>query len=131
MRASRGAFRIQVIAMKGFFVKFPLLVSLLAFGPGAQAEAVGLVNDSRNLSFYHTHTGKTLDVVLSEDVDSVAAEIAGNWAVTGGLTVNSATLLSSKEVVRLVLDAVAIPGDVTASASNVQDLAGNVMTMTK
>jgi len=72
-------------------------------------------------------TGKTLDVVLSEDVDSVAAEIPGNWAVTGGLTVNTATLLSSKEVVRLVLDAAAIPGDVTASASNVQDLAGNVM----
>ena len=72
-------------------------------------------------------TGKTLDVVVSEDVDSVAAQVPGNWAVTGGLTVNSATLLSSKEVVRLVLDAVAIPGDVTASASNVQDLAGNVM----
>ncbi len=72
-------------------------------------------------------TGKTLDVALSEDVDATAAQVPGNWAVTGGITVNTATLLSSKEVVRLVLDAAAIPGDVTVTASAVQDLAGNTM----
>lgn len=72
-------------------------------------------------------TGRTLDVTLTEDVDPTAAQMTGSWGVTGGLTVTSATLQPNKEVVRLVLDGLAVPGDVTLSASAVEDLAGNAM----
>lgn len=71
--------------------------------------------------------GMTLDATISEDVDNVAAENVANWSVTGGVNVLSATLQPSQDIVRLVLDAPAVPGDVTVSADNLEDLAGNAM----
>ncbi len=71
--------------------------------------------------------GTTLDVLMNEDVDSVQAELVGNWSVTGGINVLTATLLTSQEVVRLTLDGVAVPGDETVDAANLVDLAGNTM----
>jgi hypothetical protein len=72
-------------------------------------------------------TGLTYDVVLSEQVAEAEAEDVGNWSVTGGAAVQSATLLPSLASVRLVLDAVALPGEDTLSADGLVDLAGNAM----
>jgi len=72
-------------------------------------------------------TGMTLDVQVSEDIDSVQAQNTANWAVTGGINVLTATLQPSQDIVRLTVDAVAVPGDVTASADALVDLAGNAM----
>ena len=71
-------------------------------------------------------TGLTLDVAFDEDVDQTTAELVGNWSVTGA-NVTSATLQSGDDVVRLVLDALAIPSVATTDAQNVDDLAGNTM----
>ncbi|MFT5286117.1 MAG: hypothetical protein ACI8TQ_002285 [Planctomycetota bacterium] len=84
---------------------------------------VTLVTQNRSVDV----TGQTIDVAMSEDVDSMAAELTGSWTVTGGLTVSSASVLTSQNVVRLVLDDVAVPGSVTVSATAVTDLAGNTM----
>lgn len=73
-------------------------------------------------------TGKSIDVAFSEDLDEASAETTGNWSVSGGLSVVSATRLPSFDVVRLVLSDVAIPGDVTLSVSTLTDLAGNALT---
>ncbi len=72
-------------------------------------------------------TGMTLDVTFSEDVDTTEAETTGNWAVTG-LTVDSATVLGTPNVVRVVLTGgAAVPGTATLDVDSVEDLAGNVM----
>lgn len=72
--------------------------------------------------------GMTLDVTLSEDVEQVPAETNGNWTLTGGPTVtNAELLLPAQNVVRLTLDSPGVPGDVTVTAANQEDLAGNVM----
>lgn len=71
--------------------------------------------------------GLTYDIVLSEDVDPVAAETPGNWTVTGGATVQTASLLAGEDRVRLTLDQVAVPGTDTFGVSNLVDLAGNTM----
>lgn len=71
--------------------------------------------------------GMTVDVQMSEDVEVVSAETLGNWAASGGQTVLTALLLPGQDLVRLEFDAVMVPGDVTISAQNVRDLAGNPM----
>ena len=73
------------------------------------------------------NTGRTIDVQMSEDVDAVEAEDEANWAVAGGITVITATLLPSLDVVRLTLDAPAVPGDATVALDAIEDLAGNAM----
>jgi hypothetical protein len=92
-------------------------------GGDATAPTVAGVLQNRTLD----PTGMTLDVQMSEDVDSVEAQNIANWAVTGGVNVLTATLQPNLDVVRLTLDAVAVPGDVTASGDAVEDLAGNGM----
>lgn len=72
-------------------------------------------------------SGLTYDVTLSEQIDAVAAENPANWSVTGGASVLSATLLPSASAVRLMLDAVAIPGEDTLTVDNLVDVAGNPM----
>lgn len=72
--------------------------------------------------------GNVLDVTLSEDVEQVAAELNGNWPLAGGPTVTGAELLMpGLNVVRLTLDAPGTPVDVTVTAQNLEDLAGNIM----
>lgn len=70
-------------------------------------------------------TGLTYDVEFSEQLDEVEAETAANYAFSNGANVTSATLMPSGLTVRLVLDALAIPGEHTADLSAVEDLAGN------
>lgn len=71
--------------------------------------------------------GATVDVMFGEDVAQTAAEVTGNWSVTGGLNVLSATRMADLRTVRLELDAAIIPGDQTISADLVEDVAGNPM----
>jgi len=72
-------------------------------------------------------TGQTLDVSFSEDVDTATAQNAGNWTISGGVNVDSATLLGNSDTVRLALDAPATPGVNTIDVSTVEDIAGNVL----
>jgi hypothetical protein len=72
-------------------------------------------------------TGRTVDVTFSEDVEESGAEVPGHWSAAGGPSVTSATRLADERVVRLVLDAPAVPGDVTLGVSSVADPAGNVV----
>lgn len=72
-------------------------------------------------------TGHTLDITFSEDLDSAAIGTLPNWTV-GALTVGSATLLGTPNVVRVTLtDGAAVPGIQTVDAINQTDLAGNAM----
>jgi hypothetical protein len=70
-------------------------------------------------------TGKTIDVTWSEDLDPVEAEMAGNWTLTGGLTVlNASLLVSDARIVRLTADGPATPLDVTMTTpALIEDLA--------
>lgn len=72
-------------------------------------------------------TGRTLDVAFSEDVRETGAETFANYVDSGTMALVSATLLGGLDTVRLVYDAVVVPGDVTFAIANVQDLAGNTI----
>ena len=98
-------------------------------GPGPQALAAGDAVDPAVSSVIQNRvadgSGRTLDVVFSEDVDAASAADTSNYTVTPGLTVTSATQLAGN-VVRLETDAVALPGDHTVTvAQAVSDPAGN------
>jgi len=73
-------------------------------------------------------TGLTLDVRFSEDVDEVAVETPGNYTISSGATVTSAIRLAGKDVVRLVVDTLSIPGEHTVDLTAFADLAGNAAT---
>lgn len=71
-------------------------------------------------------TGQTIAVTFSEAVTSATAEVAGNYTVSGGVNVTSATLRMDGRTVDLVLDALAIPGTATVDiAAGIEDAAGN------
>lgn len=72
-------------------------------------------------------TGVTVDVNLSEDLETTPAQNVANWSISGGLSVVSATLLPNLNSVRLVCDGAVIPGDYTIGCDNLEDLAGAVM----
>lgn len=99
----------------------------LASGGNAAGDAtlptLGSVIQNRNTD----QSGKTIVVQFSEDVDQTTAETLGNWSVSGTQNLTSATLLSGGDSVRLVFDALVVPGDVTLGVLNVTDLAGNVV----
>lgn len=97
------------------------------FGGAVSGDAVAVTVEGVLQNRVSDFTGLTYDVMLSEDVDAVEAENVANWSVTGGAAVVTATLLPTLSTVRLVLDAVAIPGADTLSASGLVDLAGNAM----
>jgi len=85
--------------------------------------AVSSVTQNRTLD----ESGQTLDVQFNEDVDETTAETLANWSISGAQNLQSATLMPSLDVVRLVFDALVVPGDVTLGADDVADLAGNVI----
>lgn len=69
--------------------------------------------------------GMTIDVAFSEAIDVVAATDAANYTFNPAITVDSATLIGG-DLVRLALQEVAVPGDVTLTvAQAVSDPAGN------
>ena len=91
---------------------------------GGETGAPAVSGQVQNRTF--DPSGTTVDVTLSEDVDQTSAEMAGNWGVSG-VNVTLAELQPNLRVVRLTLDAAAIPGTQTLSASGVADLAGNLL----
>lgn len=71
--------------------------------------------------------GFTVDVRFSEDLEQVSAETLVSYAFSGGgHNVTAATLVGT-DVVRLTVDAVVVPPDLTIDVQDVTDLAGNVM----
>jgi hypothetical protein len=72
-------------------------------------------------------TGKTLDATLSETVQPGPATTPANWSLSGAQNLQTVTLLSGGQIVRLTYDALVLPGSVTLTCANQQDLAGNVM----
>lgn len=70
-------------------------------------------------------SGKTVDVVFTEDIDPTTATNTANYTFTPALTVDSATVVAGN-IVRLQTDDVALPGDYTLTvAQAVSDPAGN------
>lgn len=71
-------------------------------------------------------TGRTIAVTFSEAVTAATAEVAGNYTVSSGANVTTATLRVDERTVDLVLDALAIPGTATVDiAAGIEDAAGN------
>lgn len=71
-------------------------------------------------------TGRTIAVTFSEAVTAATAEVAGNYTVSGGANVTTATLRVDERTVDLLLDALAIPGTATVDiAAGIEDAAGN------
>ncbi len=103
-----------------------------AFNLGIASTVSGDTTDVTVMGIQQNRTlfpaGNVLDVTLSEDVEQVPAELVANWPLAGGPTVvNAELLMPGLNVVRLTLDMPATPVDVTATAQNLEDLAGNVM----
>jgi len=71
--------------------------------------------------------GTVVDVTLDEDVEQASSELVGNWSVTGGASLQSATRMADLRTVRLEFDTAVVPGDMTLGASAVADIAGNAM----
>jgi hypothetical protein len=94
-----------------------------AAGGDALAPSVGTVLQNRTVD----PSGKTLDAQLTEAVEPTAVQTLGNWGISGAQSLQTATLLTGGQIVRLVFDALVVPGDVTLTAANFQDLAGNNM----
>ncbi len=70
-------------------------------------------------------SGKTIDVTFSEPLDVTTATNTANYTFAPAITVDSATLVDG-DVVRLALQSVAVPGDVTLTvAQAISDPAGN------
>jgi hypothetical protein len=72
-------------------------------------------------------TGKTLDVTMSEVVEPGPAQTPADFVLGGPQNLLTVNLLSGGVIVRLVYDALVIPGSVTLTCAGQQDLAGNVM----
>ncbi len=70
-------------------------------------------------------TGMTVDVYMSEPVKQAAAEMVGTWTVSAG-NITTATLQPNNRTIRLVLDTVAVPGDLTIGTIAPVMATGNV-----
>lgn len=91
-------------------------------GPDVTAPSVLSFVQNRTLDT----TGQTLSLTFSEAVTALTAEVPGSYTVSGGLTVNSATLRQAGNVIDLALDGPVLPGANTVSvAAGIEDAAGN------
>ena len=84
----------------------------------------GVASATQNRAF--DPTGRTVDVVYTEDVEQASAEGA-TYAFSGGVNVMGMPSLVGSNTVRVTTDAVVVPGDVTVDVSGTTDLAGNPM----
>ncbi|NKI92760.1 DUF6701 domain-containing protein [Rhizobacter sp. SG703] len=66
------------------------------------------------------------DVLFSEQVTDASAQAAANYALSGGATIQSATLLADKRTVHLTLSSPPV-GSQALTVNNVADLAGNTI----
>jgi len=74
-----------------------------------------------------TMTFKQIVVTFSEPVQDATATALANYAVSGGLTIQSAAISADKKVVTLATTAQALDTAYTLTVQNVKDTAGNVM----
>lgn len=70
-------------------------------------------------------SGRTIDVLFNEDVDTVWASNASHWSVTGGPTVTSVTMMEANRA-RLVLTG-ALGASATVTVTNLPDPANNLL----
>lgn len=101
---------------------FASTIQVIAAGD-AQVPSIQTVVQNRN----QDPSGQTLDVTFSEDVDAVTSTNLGNWTISGGVNILTATQLVGQETIRLTTDAIVLPVDNTLDAANVLDIAGNSM----
>jgi len=94
---------------------------LVPAAPDTTAPAVSSVTQNRTFD----PTGMTVDVLMSEAIDTVAANLAATWTVSAG-TINTAVLQGDGRTVRLTMAATAIPGDITFGTFTPVAAAGNI-----
>ncbi len=70
-------------------------------------------------------TGRTIDVLFTEDVDTTFASSPSNWSASGGPTVSSVTMLEANHARLALTGALGVFGSV--SVTNLPDLANNVV----
>ena len=70
---------------------------------------------------------RNVDVLFSEVVDAGTAQIAGNYSISPGLTVNNAVVQSDGKTVRLTTEVQTNQISYTVTVTGVQDLAGNTI----
>lgn len=70
-------------------------------------------------------TGFTIDLRMSENIDPVAANLPANWSASAGNILTS-TLQADNRTVRLVMDALSVPGAVTFGAAAGVASTGNI-----
>ncbi len=90
-------------------------------GGGGTAPAIGGSTQNRNVD----PTGMTVDVSMSEPIDSGAANMPGTWTASSG-NVTAAALQPDTTTVRLTMDAVQIPGTATIGTVAPTASTGNV-----
>jgi hypothetical protein len=90
--------------------------------PDTTAPAISSVTQNRSFD----PTGLTVDVLWNEAVEMTSANTTANYTVSVG-TISSATLQPDNRTVRLVMAALAVPGDITygSIAAGVTDTTGN------
>jgi hypothetical protein len=108
----------NVLDFSGNIMPSPVTLSVAVTGDSTPPAFVNSFVDVRD-----DPTGKTVDVLFSEDVDPVFAGNASNWTVSGGPSVSSVTLLEPNHA-RLVLSS-AIGAAATVGITSVPDLAKN------
>ena len=69
-------------------------------------------------------TGRSIDVLLSEDVDPSVLILPVAWSSTGGQSVMAVERLQG-DVYRVSLFSAALPGDQLSIFAGIEDLAGN------
>lgn len=70
-------------------------------------------------------TGFTIDIRMSEVIDAVAANLPASWSASAG-NILTATLQADDRTVRLVMDALTVPGAVTFGAAAGVASTGNI-----
>jgi hypothetical protein len=92
-----------------------------------QAIAVGDVTAPVIDAVFSVGDPNRVTVIFSEAVDPVTAEQAGNYAVSGGITVSAALLGGDGRTVILTTSELSAAVTYTLTVNNVEDLAGNVI----
>lgn len=92
-----------------------------AFELQASADVTSPVIANANNSFFNDE----FIIVFSESVTTTSAELAGNYTLSGGATVNTAILSTDNKTVTLTCSALNGNTTYTITANNVEDYAGN------
>ena len=64
--------------LRNLYLAVPGVLTLVAISTTALSH-LNVTSDERHLSFYHTHTGKRLDIVYARNGDYVPSAVAWRW----------------------------------------------------